>query len=226
MIIPESSKVYGSLDIWTSATITSSGIVSASDFRDYNFVGSRALVSDANKSIVESTVTSTQIGYLSTTSANIQTQLSNLSATTTNINSTLISASNWNSVHSSVNTTSANWNAASVSAHNHANKTTLDLINQSLNTSADVNFSSISATSTLLGPSVNVGSLGDTPWLKVADFIATDSGVSYKFETTLYGGDWNDQGIARYVYTSYGTRSTTSAFNIRRSDVLWDNPLS
>jgi len=81
MIIPESTKIYGNLEIWTSATITSGGIVSAADFRDYNFVGSRALVSDSNKSIVESSVTSTQIGYLSTTSANIQNQLTNLSAT-------------------------------------------------------------------------------------------------------------------------------------------------
>lgn len=75
MIIAENTQIEGSLEIWTSATITSGGIVSAADFRDYNFSGSKALVSDSNKSIVESSVTSTQIGYLSNTSADIQTQL-------------------------------------------------------------------------------------------------------------------------------------------------------
>lgn len=80
---------------------------------------------------------------------------------------------------------------------------------------------SISATSTLLGPSVNVGLLGNSPWLKVADFQNTDSGTSYKFETTLYGGDWNDHGIAKYVYTSFGTTGSSSAFTIRRTEVHW-----
>jgi len=87
MIIGENTQIDGSLEIWTSATITSSGIVSANTFRDYNYSGGLALVSNTNKDIVESSVTSAQINYLNTTSANIQTQLSNLSATdsTTNI---------------------------------------------------------------------------------------------------------------------------------------------
>ena len=68
-IIAGNTQVEGNLNVWTSTTITSGGLVSASEFRDYNYSGSKALVSDANKSLVESTTTSTQIGYLSTTSA-------------------------------------------------------------------------------------------------------------------------------------------------------------
>jgi hypothetical protein len=74
-----STQVDGNFSVWTSATITSAGVVSAADFRDYSFSGSKALISDSNKSIVESNVTSAQIGYLSTTSADIQSQLTTLS---------------------------------------------------------------------------------------------------------------------------------------------------
>lgn len=74
-IIGGNTQIEGQLNIWTSAAITSAGLVSASDFRDYTFSGSRALISDASKNIAESIVTSAQIGYLSTTSADIQSQL-------------------------------------------------------------------------------------------------------------------------------------------------------
>lgn len=55
----------------------------------------------------------------------------------------------------------SNWNLAYTSAHNHANKSTLDIINQSVNTSASVNFSSVSATN-ISGATLNVGNISNT----------------------------------------------------------------
>lgn len=51
--------------------------ITASSYTDNNFAGNKALVSDTNKKIEESTTTSTELGYLSGTTSNIQTQLNN-----------------------------------------------------------------------------------------------------------------------------------------------------
>lgn len=57
----------------------------------------------------------------------------------------------WTGTTTSVSSNSASWNSAVTSAHSHNNKSTLDLINQSLNTSASPIFNSISATSITVG---------------------------------------------------------------------------
>jgi len=76
-------------------------------------------------------------------------------------NSVSGTSANWNSVYSSVNASSASWNAGSVSAHNHGNKSTLDQINQSVNTSASVLFASVSATN-ISGSSLTIGNISNT----------------------------------------------------------------
>ena len=58
-------------------TISASGSVSALDFSDFHFVGSKALVSNG-KTIVEATASTTEINYLQNVSANIQTQINSL----------------------------------------------------------------------------------------------------------------------------------------------------
>jgi hypothetical protein len=100
--------------------------ISADSYTDNNFVGSRVLISNG-KAIDESSITSTNLSFLSGVS-------SSLSATQ------FLIASN-----------SANWNSAVTSSHNHPNKSTLDLINQSLNTSATVSFNRIDLTSATIG---------------------------------------------------------------------------
>jgi len=85
-IIAGPLQVEGNLNVWTSSVITSSGIVSATEFRDYTFSGSKILVSDASKSVAESSVASSQVTYLTNVSADIQTQISNIySAVTVNV---------------------------------------------------------------------------------------------------------------------------------------------
>lgn len=51
--------------------------VTASSFTDNNFTGNKALISDGTKKIEESGTTSTELGFLSGASSNIQTQLNN-----------------------------------------------------------------------------------------------------------------------------------------------------
>jgi len=75
-------------------------------------------------------------------------------------------------INANVLSNSANWNSAYTSAHNHNNKSTLDLINQSLNTSAAVSFASISATS------ITVGNISNTE-LQYLD------GISANIQTQL-----------------------------------------
>lgn len=67
----------------------------------------------------------------------------------------------WTSTSSTVQSNSANWNTAFTSAHNHANKSTLDLINQSVNTSANVLFNTLSATN-ISATTITVGSIDNT----------------------------------------------------------------
>ena len=58
------------------------GTVSATAFVDTNFVGNRALISDSSKTLIESSVTNTELSYLTSVSANIQTQLNQLAQAT------------------------------------------------------------------------------------------------------------------------------------------------
>lgn len=55
--------------------------VEASTFTDSTFTGNKALISDGSKKIEESTTSSTELGYLSGTTSNIQTQLNNRALT-------------------------------------------------------------------------------------------------------------------------------------------------
>ena len=133
---------------------------------------------------MESIVTSAQIGYLSTTSADIQSQLTTLSA----------------------------------SSHTHSNKPTLDSINQNLNTSSTVQFGNIK-----IGESTEIGALGNTKWLKVAEYGRTDSGTASKYHVRIYGGDWADQAYADYLFTSFGTYSSAYSLDVRRTHVSWEH---
>jgi len=74
-IIAGPLQVEGNLNVWTSSVITSSGLISAAELRDYTFSGSKILVSDASKSVAESSVASSQVTYLTNVSADIQTQI-------------------------------------------------------------------------------------------------------------------------------------------------------
>ena len=49
----------------------------------------------------------------------------------------------WSSNYTTVNSNSADWETAAVNSHTHSNKSNLDLINQSLNTSASPTFSGL-----------------------------------------------------------------------------------
>lgn len=60
----------------------SAGNISSTTIRNTAYSGGKALVSDNNKTLVESSITSAQLNYLNTTSANIQTQLTTLSGIT------------------------------------------------------------------------------------------------------------------------------------------------
>jgi len=48
---------------------------------DPEFTGSKVLVTDSNSDIVESSITTTELGYLDNASSNIQTQIDNKQAT-------------------------------------------------------------------------------------------------------------------------------------------------
>jgi hypothetical protein len=127
-----------------------------------------------------------------------------------------IQINSWTGTTTTVSTNSADWETASTNSHTHSNKSTLDLINQSLNTSATVAFSQID-----LGKGVNIGSLGNTNWLHIASFPKTDSNTSRKYYVTLMGGDWADNGKIEYVFDSFNTTTTTSAFDIGRLNSSW-----
>lgn len=281
-IIGESLQVNGNLNIWTSATITSSGIVSANTFRDYNYTGGFALVSNTNKDIVETVITSAELNYLDTVSANIQTQLGNISAldaakvplTTTITAGTMLSGggslaanrtishqtvgtsgtysnivtnstghitsarniisadipqlpatkifqdisnrfvsdiqiNNWTSTSATVASNSANWNTAYTSAHNHSNKSTLDLINQSLNTSASVNFKIVNVSAQ---PS-STYDLTSPPSYFGQDMAVNDNWKIYGEGTSDNGtlvfevGDNSDESFLWAVRNTSGTRT-------------------
>jgi len=55
------------------------GTISATAFVDTNFVGNRAIISNPSKSLIESSVTNTELSYLTNVSANIQSQINQLS---------------------------------------------------------------------------------------------------------------------------------------------------
>jgi len=71
----QSLDVGGNINVRDILLITSAGVVSASDYVNYNFSGSKALVSNNAKQITESPITSAELFYLSGVSANIQTQI-------------------------------------------------------------------------------------------------------------------------------------------------------
>jgi len=295
------------------------GTISATAFVDTNFVGNRAIISDASKTLIESSVTNTELSYLTNVSANIQTQINQLSqlavsgngagtpnrltkfvtsssmgdssitdtgslvtfttpvssnntitapnftglasratsafqadtlktarnfslsgAITSNVVSfdgsgnvvlsgTLISGidatkiadgSVTNTEFQYINTLSANVqtqiNSLSSTSHTHTNKSTLDVINQSLNTSATVKFGLID-----LGTGIGIGTVGDTSWLKVADFPDTLANTSRKYYISLYGGDWADNGKLNYLLDTYNTGLSQSGFSIKRTDSTW-----
>jgi len=69
----------------TSASNILINNLSATNLYDTNFFGSKVLVSNVDKSLGESSISTTVLNHLSTTSADIQTQLSNLSATSNSV---------------------------------------------------------------------------------------------------------------------------------------------
>jgi len=81
-------------------------------------------------------ISNQEFEYLDNVSANIQTQFNNLSARTSPYQ-------NWNTAYTTVNSNSADWETAAANSHTHSNKSTLDLVNQSLNTSASPTFAGL-----------------------------------------------------------------------------------
>jgi hypothetical protein len=92
---------------------------------------------------------------------------------------------------------------------------------QSLSTSATVKFAGIK-----ISDSENIGALGNTNWLKVAEFANTGSSTPSKFHVQLIGGDWNDSAGATYDFTSHGMSTSASTLRIRRTNVFWKNTTS
>jgi len=87
---------------------------------------------------------------------------------------------------------------------------------QSLYTSSTVQFTAIK-----IGDSANVGSLGNTNWLRIAKFANTGSGTPSKFHVRLFGGDWADSAYSDYLFTSHGLSSSASTLRIRRTGIGW-----
>lgn len=89
MDIKNNLNIDGNLTVrGTSATITSAGnaqfqSISATALYDTNFVGAKALISNADKSLGESSVTSSELGYVSGVTSSIQTQLNSKEGTLT-----------------------------------------------------------------------------------------------------------------------------------------------
>jgi len=127
MIIPESTKVYGNLEIWTEASITSAGVgsfktievgTSGIKFPSDAFGGGG---DTAGMRLVNKSGEAQSLEIYTTNDADDWVNLSvpDVNAAKVNgytiwnaANLTQTSFDNWNSTYSSVNSTSANWNTA------------------------------------------------------------------------------------------------------------------
>jgi hypothetical protein len=153
-----------------STPITVNGDVSASTFTGLASRATSALQADTLKTnrtfSLSGDVSSNVVSFNGSSNVVLSGTISNLSPTkiSQDINNRFVTdtqITSWTGNTTSVQANSANWNTAFTSAHNHSNKSTLDLINQSLNTSASVSFNTVSATN-ISATSLTIGNISNT----------------------------------------------------------------